>query len=210
MPSNGRTVLGYNEVSTATRTVGIISHETGPHLSDQDRGHGGMSIVPYTRGVRIIRTSVAVTCVLMAAMGGVTRPAAAQSSIVVKNPDGKPVQWNDWIDQRGPAAVLLVSSWAPGVDATLTRLAALERACTDRGLAFVVVVVQEPFEGARAALGGRHEVPWLHDRHGAILKVYRVIEVPALVIVDADGTVADRIDAPPRAVATWQPETEEE
>jgi len=169
-----------------------------------------MSIVPYTRGVRIIRTSVAVTCVLMAAMGAVTRPAAAQSSIAVKDSDGKSVQWSEWIDQRGPTAVLLFSSWAPGSDATLSDLAALERASTDRGLSFVVVVVQEPFDAAQAALGGRHEVPWFHDRHGTILKEYRVIKVPALVIVDADGTVADRIDATPRAVAAWQPAAERE
>jgi hypothetical protein len=208
MPSNGRTVLGYNEVSTATRTVGIISYERGPHLSD--RGHSGASIVPYTRGVSFVRTSAAVACVLAGVMGVVPRPAVAQSSIVVKGSDGKSVQWDEWIGGRGPTAVLLFSSWAPGSDATLSDLAAMERASTDRGWAFVVVVVQEPFEAAQTALGGRHDVPWFHDRHGTILKEYRVINVPALLIVNADGTVADRIEATPRALTTWQPEAERE
>jgi hypothetical protein len=160
--------------------------------------------------VRIIRKSVAITCFFLGVMSVPTRPAAAQSSVIVKDPDGKSVQWKDWVDQRSPAAVLLISSWAPGSDATLSGLAALESACTDRDLAFVVVVVQESFEDARAALDGRHEVPWFHDRHGTILKEYRVIKVPALVIVDADRKVADRIEATPRAVTTWQPEAERE
>jgi hypothetical protein len=44
----------------------------------------------------------------------------------------------------------------------------------------VVLVVQETLDEGRAALGHR-EVGWLHDRHGALLKRYRVIEVPSLL-----------------------------
>ena len=66
----------------------------------------------------------------------------------------------------------------------------------------VVVDVQEDFEAAEKALSGRG-FEWLHDRHGAILKEYRLIEVPILVIVDSEGRLEARLSPDPGAVAEW-------
>jgi len=80
--------------------------------------------------------------------------------------------------------------------------AGLSKACADAGLHLVVLDVQESLEDGRSALGGR-EVGWLHDRHGALLKKYRVIEVPSLLLVTAEGEQLAKLDATPEAVRVW-------
>jgi hypothetical protein len=48
-------------------------------------------------------------------------------------------------------------------------------------------------------------MPWLHDRHGMILKEYRVTRVPAVLVVARDGRLLDRLDPSPEAIAAWRP-----
>lgn len=115
---------------------------------------------------------------------------------------GAPIAWTDWVAKRGPVAVLVWASWAPTADATIDRHAEFVKACSESGLHLVVLVVQETLEEGRAALGGR-DVSWLHDRHGALLKRYRVIEVPSVLLVAADGETLGRLEATPEAVAGW-------
>lgn len=115
---------------------------------------------------------------------------------------GAPIAWTDWIAKRGPVAVLVWASWAPKAGATMDGHARLAKACADAGLHLVVLDVQETLEDGRSALGGR-EVGWLHDRHGALLKMYRVIEVPSLLLVAADGKELAKLDATPEAVRLW-------
>lgn len=79
---------------------------------------------------------------------------------------------------------------------------ALAAACDDAGLHLVVLVVQETLEEGRAALRG-HDVGWLHDRHGALLKQYRVIEVPSLLVVAADGRPLAKMEVSVEAVRGW-------
>jgi hypothetical protein len=167
-------------------------------------------VVPYTPFMENGGTGTAVAVALIVALFWAGGPASAQSSTIVKDSAGTPVEWDDWIDSRAPAAVLLISSWAPESGRTLDRLAELERVCASRDLDLVIVVVQETFGDARAALGGVRDVPWLHDRHGALLKRYRVIKVPAVVIVDDEGAAVGRVDASPEAVSAWDPESEDE
>jgi hypothetical protein len=123
-------------------------------------------------------------------------------------PDGRAVRWQQWLDENGPAAVLVWASWAPRAGAVMERLEDLAGACRARGLSPVVVDVQEPMEDARAALDGRG-VTWLHDRHGAVLKRHRVIRVPALIVVDRKGVVLGRLEATPEAVRRWRDPGEE-
>jgi hypothetical protein len=66
----------------------------------------------------------------------------------------------------------------------------------------VIIAVQEPIEDSRQALGSGPG--WLHDRHGSILKAYRVIRVPAMLVVDSDGRVLERLEALPEAVDAWR------
>ena len=87
-------------------------------------------------------------------------------------------------------------------EATMDEHTSLAEACAEAGLHLVVLDVQESLEDGRAALGGR-EVGWLHDRHGTLLKKYRVIEVPSLLLVAADGEPLARLDATPEAVSGW-------
>jgi hypothetical protein len=138
-------------------------------------------------------------CLVLAGAGAAAQTAASPA---LEAPDGRAVDWSQWLAANGPAAVLVWASWAPGSTRAPGRLEALAAASQERGLRLVVISVQEPLADAKAALGP-HAVPWLHDRHGAILKLYRVIEVPALLVVDAKGAVAARLEVTPEAVRGW-------
>ena len=79
----------------------------------------------------------------------------------------------------------------------------LAEACADAGLHLVVLDVQETLEEGRAALGA-YDIAWIHDRHGALLKLYRVIEVPSLLLVAADGSHLANIGASSDALRSWR------
>jgi hypothetical protein len=100
-------------------------------------------------------------------------------------------------------AVLTWASWAPGADDVLRQSAALASACESKGLGFVVLDVQETLEEARSALSGLKQ-PWIHDRHGALLKEYRVIRVPSLLVLSADGRVLGKLEATAEALRAWE------
>lgn len=128
--------------------------------------------------------------------------AFAADPRLVDGVSGAPIAWTDWVAKRGPVAVLVWASWTPTAEATMDGHRGLAEACADAGLYLVVLDVQETLEDGRAALG-RRDVGWLHDRHGALLKQYRVIKVPSLLLVAADGKVQAKLDATPEAVRRW-------
>jgi hypothetical protein len=128
--------------------------------------------------------------------------ASAADPRLVDGVSGAPIAWSDWVAKRGPVAVLVWASWAPEAEATVERHADLASACAEAGLHLVVLDVQETLEDGRAALGGR-EIGWLHDRHGALLKKYLVIEVPSLFLVAADGEPLGKLDPTTQAVRGW-------
>lgn len=121
---------------------------------------------------------------------------------VVDGVSGAPVAWSDWLSRRGPVAILVWASWTPGAAAALSGYRGLEQACQEKGLHLILLDVQETLEDGRKALVNHHE-GWLHDRHGMLLKQYRVISVPALLLVAADGQVLAKINATPEAVRAW-------
>ncbi|PWB72224.1 MAG: hypothetical protein C3F15_11510 [Holophagae bacterium] len=120
--------------------------------------------------------------------------SAAAADLALTDPAGTAVDWSEWIAANGPAAVLVWASWAPGAGAAIDGLAGLGEAARSQGLKLVVVDVHEELETARRGLD-RTGVPWLHDRHGSILKEYRLIRMPILVVIDQSG----------RALATIEP-----
>ena len=128
--------------------------------------------------------------------------ASAADPRLVDGVSGAPIAWTDWVAKRGPVAVLVWASWAPEAEARMDGYARLAAACADAGLHLVVLDVQETLEDGRAALDAR-EIGWLHDRHGALLKKYRVIEVPSLLLVGDDGEPLAKIEATPEAVRGW-------
>ena len=128
--------------------------------------------------------------------------ASAADPRIVDGVSGAPIAWTDWVAKRGPVAVLVWASWAPMAEATMDEHTSLAEVCTEAGLHLVVLDVQESLEDGRAALAGR-EVGWLHDRHGALLKMYRVIEVPSLLLIAADGEQLAKLDATADAVRRW-------
>jgi hypothetical protein len=139
----------------------------------------------------------------LAAVLAVTAVGAAAADLHLTAADQTPVRWNQWLADRGTCAVLVWASWAPGAEADQRIWSSLERAATERGLPLVVIAVQESFADANRALAGA-EVTWLHDRHGAVLKEYRVIEVPSLIVVDGEGTLRARLDPTAEALAEWR------
>jgi len=124
---------------------------------------------------------------------GVTISASAAGPTVT-TPDGRPLEWSGWIDDNAPVAVLLWASWVPGADTTLTDLGGIRTAVRDRGLDLVVVVLQEPIEEAKESLEGV-DITWFHDRYGHLLKDYRVVSIPRILVIDEEGRVVERLDA---------------
>jgi hypothetical protein len=137
------------------------------------------------------------------AMAALTAPVAGASELTLAEPDGGAVRWSDWLAANGPAAILVWASWAPAADAAVDALDELAVASEAQRLALVVVAVQESAEAAGMVLG-RTATPWLHDRHGAILKEYRLIRVPILVVVDSNGGVLAKLEPRPEALRTWR------
>jgi len=120
--------------------------------------------------------------------------SAGAADLALTDPAGNAVDWSKWTAANGPAAVLVWASWAPGAGAAIDGLAELGEAARSQGLKLVVIDVHEELEAARRGLD-RTGAPWLHDRHGTILKEYRLIRLPILVAVDQSG----------RAFATIEP-----
>ena len=130
-------------------------------------------------------------------------PAEAVDPPLADGVSGAPIAWSDWVSKRGPVAVLVWASWAPGADAVIERWDEIVEEFSGSGLHPVVVVVQESLADGRAALGAR-DVPWIHDRHGALLKQHRVIRVPSILVVSAEGEALARLDPTAEAVAGWR------
>jgi thiol-disulfide isomerase/thioredoxin len=118
------------------------------------------------------------------ALAAAAPAGASELALIAAN--GSSVRWSEWVAANGPAAVLVWASWAPGAPAAVDGLPELATEARSQGLKLVVVDVQEELEAARRGLE-RAGVAWLHDRHGAILKQYRLIQLPILLVVDQDG-----------------------
>ncbi len=145
------------------------------------------------------RVAVLVSLMLLTGLSAAT----AADPPLVDGVSGAPVVWSDWVGKRGPVAVLVWASWAPDSETTMDRYQGLSEACRDSGLFLVVLDVQETLEDGRKALGPR-KVGWLHDRYGGLLKEYRVIKVPSLLLVAADGTALAKIEATAGAIRGWR------
>lgn len=129
-------------------------------------------------------------------------PASAADLRLVDGVSGAPVTWSDWVGRRGPVALLVWASWTPDAALALAGYGGLAAACEEKGLHLVVLDVQETLEDGRKALANL-DGGWLHDRHGVLLKQYRVIEVPSLLVVAADGGLLEKMEASPDAVRAW-------
>jgi len=130
-------------------------------------------------------------------------PAIAVDPPLADGVSGAPIVWSDVVVKHGPAAVLMWASWAPGAEAVIDGWDQIAKECRKSGLHPVIVVVQESLADGRAALGSGG-VPWIHDRHGALLKQYRVIKVPSIVVVSAEGEDVAHLDPTVAAVAGWR------
>lgn len=155
------------------------------------------------RGSRILCAVNRISSLAVAAavlfVGTALVAAQTAAPVVVTAPDGRTLEWSRWLADAGPAAVLLWSSWSPRGDEALAELEAIEAACRERGLELVLVAVQEELEESAAALRGR-DLRWLHDRHGMLLKRYRVVRVPSLLVLDGRGEAVARLQPTPEAL----------
>ena len=143
----------------------------------------------------VLLTLTAVTVI------GPSHTASAAGSTVT-TPDGGSVAWADWLGDNAPIAVLLWASWVPDADSTLADLDRITAAASARGLELVLVVVQEPLNEARESLGNI-DVEWLHDRYGHLLKEYRVVSIPRLLVVAEDGRVVERLEVDVESLRAW-------
>lgn len=135
--------------------------------------------------------------------GGSGTAAAADTNVVTA--DGDLVVWSEWVEGNAPFAVVLWASWAPGASAARDEFAEIAETAQARGMAAVVVSVQESIGEAKEGLAGV-EIPWFHDRYGRLLKEYRVVSIPAMVLVDDGGRVVGRIEPTAEAFRGWKSE----
>ncbi len=131
---------------------------------------------------------------MTAALGLVGSATAAEPAL--RDGNGVPVMWTDWLAGRAPVAVVVYASWAPRAEAVLVGLGDLDAAARARGLRLVLLAVQEPFEDSRVALESVG-FEWIHDRHGVLLKRYRVLRVPSVLVVGTDGELVASLDVDP-------------
>jgi CheY-like chemotaxis protein len=129
----------------------------------------------------------------------ISSTAAAADPQLVDGVSGAPIVWSDWVAKRGPVAVLVWASWAPQSASVAASYQAFAKAGREAGLHMVLLDVQEPLADGRKALSGS-SVNWIHDRHGALLKQYRVITVPSVIVISADGELQQRLEATPEAL----------
>jgi len=146
-----------------------------------------------------MRRFAALAFILLLAAG----PLAAVDPPLADGVSGAPIVWSNLVGKHGPVAVVMWASWAPGAEAVIDSWDQIAKECRESGLHPVIVVVQESLADGRAALGPRG-VPWIHDRHGALLKQYRVIKVPSIVVVSAEGEDVAHLDPTVAAVAGWR------
>lgn len=149
----------------------------------------------YTLGVK------AIAPILLLSLF-VAGPVSAADPPLSHGVSGAPVSWSDWVAKRGPVAVVVWASWAPGADRVLADYEDIGKAAEKQALTLFLLDVQETLDNGRAALE-QEDLTWLHDRHGALLKQYRVIRVPSILIVAADGSGRGIIDASADALTAW-------
>jgi hypothetical protein len=140
---------------------------------------------------------------ILAAVLALLVPAvAAQDPPVLSSPGGGTVDWLGWLAEHGRTAVVLWASWTPGAKAALEESGPLDLACREAGLSLVLIAVQEPIEDSRRELA-RLPFDWLHDRHGSMLKRYRQIRLPTLVVVGGDGTLETELPVSAAELRRW-------
>jgi hypothetical protein len=149
----------------------------------------------------ISKAPVLAAVVAVVTAGWISAAAAAEPGVT--DSAGVPLRWSAWIDEHAPVVVVLWASWTPEADATIESIGELARVARSRDFELVLVSVQEDAAEARSVLADV-ELTWLHDRYGDLLKMYRVVAIPRAVIIDAQGTVVDRIDADPMALRSWE------
>jgi len=137
--------------------------------------------------------------VLMVVAALLCTPVAAADLPVADGVSGAPLVWSEWVAKKGPVAVVVWASWAPGAESVIQLHRELADASRDVGLELVILDVQESLEDGRKALAGTG-ISWIHDRHGALLKHYRVIDVPSILVVDVDGNLKQRLPATAEAL----------
>jgi len=171
---------------------GVTRGLQAPRADVSGMGSGYTSFMKHERLLGIVSILVLLVSSSSLAAGGVD----------LRYPDGTPVPWEKWLAKTAPVAVVVWSSWQPRAAGVLEHRAALETACSSKGLRLVFVDVVEPLEDGRKALASSG-VTWLHDRHGSLLKRCRVVTVPALVVLDRSGKVLARLEPTAEAVEAW-------
>lgn len=154
----------------------------------------------YTPPMRITRLAGLWICILAASALSFAQTTA--QPMLVRGDDGASIDWNQWLAEHGPCAVVLWASWLPGDERSVDRLTEIRRVAQEHGLTPVVVALQEPISASRKALAST-DFDWLHDRHGTMLKHLLVYQIPTVVVIDTDGSVLARLTADPGALKHW-------
>jgi hypothetical protein len=155
----------------------------------------------YTLSV-IRHMKLEMVLLLLVLLVGVQAEGQVLETLHVRASDGESTPLDSWLAERGPAVLLIWATWAPRSEQSLVVLDELQAACAERDLALVVVDVQEPFEAGWDVFAGG-DVPWVHDRHGVLLKHFRVIKIPRLLVISSDGDLVQQSAVSVDFVRNW-------
>lgn len=126
----------------------------------------------------------------MVGVAGLMLAVAAGGLGEVTTLAGTPFQFGDLLG-KGPVVLVFWNSWLPDSESFAALLPELEREMTRRGWQGALVLFQD--EPAAAGLLGSSDrfVP-LADRRGELLRRFQVTRAPAVVLLDATGSVLGR------------------
>ncbi|MCP4897264.1 MAG: hypothetical protein GY906_09870 [bacterium] len=133
---------------------------------------------------------------------GASAQGPGVEALHVRVTDDSLVPLDRWLADNGPAVILVWATWAPRSERALEALDEISRSCIERGFSLAVVDVQESFEDGRNALDDR-TVPWAHDRHGLLLKHFRIIKIPTLLMLESDGTLLSQGEVVVDTIEKW-------
>ncbi len=135
-----------------------------------------------------MRSTIGVAAVLILSMFLGVAHAQEGTSPSLMSPTNETVRWDQWVSAHQGGVIVFWASWLPPERRDPTILDRIQREAADLNLAFTIVAVQEPIDDSRKVLNPSG-FPWLHDRHGALLKHLRVFRIPAITVVDGEGNV---------------------
>lgn len=110
-----------------------------------------------------------------------------------KTLDGKEVALSDYIGKGRPVLMDIWASWCKPCRKEIPALRQLYRNYHQKGLDIIGVFIKDTPENLQAAMQ-EEQICWpqIIDRKGDILELYGTLQIPQIILFDAEGTIVKR------------------